>query len=89
MARTYQELESKCDEALRQIDEQKYEEGRVFRYPEVWDRLLQKRVRGKITASGAVGRIPAVLHGSHPELLFKDSLEMALGRIPEINTDLF
>ena len=26
VARTYQELESKCDEALRQIDEQKYEE---------------------------------------------------------------
>lgn len=27
VARTYQELESKCDEALRQIDEQKYEEA--------------------------------------------------------------
>ena len=27
MARTYQELESKCDEALRQIEEQKYEEA--------------------------------------------------------------
>ena len=85
MARTYQELESKCDEALRQIDEQKYEEA----LRQVWDRLLQKRVHGKITASGAVGRIPAVLHGSHSELLFKDSLEMALGRISEVNTDLF
>ena len=27
VARTYQELEKKCDEALRQIEEQKYEEG--------------------------------------------------------------
>ena len=27
VARTYQELESKCDEALRQIEEQKYEEA--------------------------------------------------------------
>lgn len=27
VARTYQELESKCDEAFRQIDEQKYEEA--------------------------------------------------------------
>ena len=27
VVRTYQELESKCDEALRQIDEQKYEEA--------------------------------------------------------------
>ena len=27
VAKTYQELEKKCDEALRQIEEQKYEEG--------------------------------------------------------------
>ena len=48
VSKTYRGLEEKCDEALRQIEEQRYDEAlREEGYEDIWGRVLSKRVYGE------------------------------------------